>query len=363
MKKVLCIINSLYRGGAETFMVKLCNNIDREKYRIDFCVKRMEEGAYEPLLRELGSKIFHTEMRTKKPIKCFFDILKIVKNEKYENVLVVSEQSINVLDIIAAKLGGAKKCSMRSTNANLPSKRLNQLHKILKPLSIYIPDVMLAPSSEAGEFTFGKRNIKKGKVHLLNNGLQYEKYEFSSEKRSDIRKAFNIEEKLVIGHVGRFSEQKNHTFLIDVFAEILKANENAVLLLIGTGEKQQELLHKVQKLGIAEKVIFAGTRDDVPVLLSAMDLMVFPSLYEGMPNVVIEAQAAGLPVVASDSITKEADITGLVKYIPLEKNAKEWAHAALEHIKLFERRSYKDEFYTSGYDIKAVTERFIELVF
>ena len=356
-------MNGLNRGGAETFMVKICNNIDPEKYRVDFCVKNTKIGEYESELTKLGCRIFHTEMRTKKPIRCFKDIYSIVKKEKYENVLIVSEQSINVLDIIAAKLGGAKKCSMRSTNANLPSKKLSCLHKIFKPLSIYIPDVMLAPSSEAGEFTFGKRNIKRGNVHLLNNGLQYEKYGFNSKKRSEIRKAFNIEEKLVVGHVGRFSEQKNHTFLIDVFAEILKTNENAILLLIGTGEKQQGIKQKVQKLDIAEKVIFAGTRDDVPELLSAIDLMVFPSLYEGMPNVVIEAQAAGLPVVASDSITKEADITGLVKYISLEKNAKEWAKTALEHIKFFERRSYQEEFFEAGYDIKAVVEKFINLVF
>jgi len=215
-------MNSLNRGGAETFMVKLCNNIDRKNYRIDFCVKSMEEGVYETELQKLGCKIFHTTMRTENSFKCFFDIMRIVRKEKYKNVLVVSEFSLSGLDIIAAKLGGAKKCSMRSTNANLPSKRLNQIHKILKPLSIYIPDVMVAPSSEAGEFTFGKRNIKKGNVHLLNNGLQYEKYEFNNEKRSEIRKEFNIEEKLIVGHVGRFSEQKNHAFLIDVFAEILK---------------------------------------------------------------------------------------------------------------------------------------------
>lgn len=344
-------------------MVKLCNNIDRNNYRIDFCISDKKIGAYENELTNLGCKIFRVTMKSESPIRCFRDIMSIVHNEKYENVLLVNEHSLSVLDLIAARCGGAKKCSMRSTNASIAGKKLKNMHRLFKPLSMSVPHVMMAPSTEAAIFTFGKRNVKNGNAHILKNGLQYEKYEFDTEKRTMLRNELKLENKFVIGHVGRFSAQKNHDFLIEIFYEISQNNENAVLLLVGTGEKQQEIIQKVKTLGIEEKILFLGTRTDVPELLSAMDMLLFPSFFEGMPNVVIEAQAAGLPCVISDSITKEAAITELVKYISLEKNATEWAGEALSHSSKFVRRSYKQEFYNAGYTIESVVKNFIDLVF
>ena len=359
-------MNSLNRGGAETFMVKLCNNIDREKYRMDFCVKSMGEGVYEPELRSLGCEIYHTTMRTENAFKCFFDIIKYVRKGKYKKVLVVSEFSLSGLDIIAAKLGGAKKCSMRSTNASFQSRKFNNIHKFFKPLTMFLPNVMIAPSSEAGAFTFGKKNMEKGKVKILHNGLPCEKYDFNNESREKIRKSLGVENNKVVCHVGRFSNQKNHRFLIDVFEKLAGIDENMKFILVGKGGKsgkEAEIKEKVKNLDLEDKVLFLGERNDVPQILSAADILVFPSLFEGMPNVVIESQAAGLPSVISDSITPEADITGIVKYLPLSKGAEYWAEETLKLLNSYERRSYINEIKDAGYDIESTVKRFTELVF
>lgn len=364
MKRLLCIVGSLNQGGAETFLMKLLRNIDRTQYTLDFCVMSNEDGTYEPEIETFGGKIFHVIPKSQNPIKCFYAIKKIVKENGYKSVIRVNEHSLSVIDLIAAKCGGAKKLIMRSSNADSGSKKQRILHKIFNFLPRTIPHVKIAPSTKAAVYTFGKGNVAKGKVAFLQNGLSVEDFTFNEETRGKIRKELNIEDKFIVGHVGRFSAQKNHRFLVDIFKEILKQKENSHLLLVGgNGELLEETKAYVSELELAHNVTFVGNRSDVPALLSVFDMLIFPSLYEGMPNVVIEAQAAGLSCLISDTITEEADITGLVKYYSLGKTAKEWAEEAIAHSTRFERRTYKQEFYNAGYTIEAVTEKFIELVF
>ena len=364
MKKLLCIVGSLNQGGAETFLMKILRKIDRSKYMIDFCVMRNEIGEYEEEIKELGGKIYHITPKSQNPARCFFEIKSIVKLGRYENVMRVNEHSLSTVDLIAAKFGGAKKLIMRSSNADSGSKKSKFLHKLFNFLPRWIPNVKIAPSKKAAEYTFGKQNVKKGKVAFLQNGLAVDDFTFNELVRQNLRKELNLEDKFVVGHIGRFQKQKNHKFLIDVFKEILKKKENACLMLVGgNGELLEQTKEYVNQLGLENKVLFLGNRSDVPKLLSAFDVLVFPSLFEGMPNVVIEAQAAGLPCLISDTITPEADITGLVKYLSLEKPANEWAEEAISHSACFERKCYKEDFIAAGYDVEAVVEKFINLVF
>ena len=364
MKRLLCIVGSLNQGGAETFLMKLLRNFDRTEYMLDFCVMSDETGIYETEITTLGGKIFHIVPKSRNPIKCFFEIKRIVQENDYKSVIRVNEHSLSVLDLIAAKLGGAEKLIMRSSNTDSGSKKQRILHKLFSFLPRFVPNVKIAPSRKAAEYTFGKKNVKKGKVNFLQNGLAVEDFSFDKEIRNSLRTELGIEDKFVVGHIGRFQKQKNHKFLIGVFKEILVRKGNAQLVLVGgNGELLEEVKECVKAQGLVDKVLFLGNRSDVNKLLSAFDILVFPSLYEGMPNVVIEAQAAGLPCLISDTITPEADITGLVKYYPLEKSAKEWATEAIQQSKRFERRSYNREFCDAGYTIDAVTEKFIELVF
>ncbi len=363
MKRLLCIINSLNVGGAETFLMKIHRNIDKTKYQIDFCVMSAEIGVYEDEVIARGGRIFHIVSKSENPIKCFCAIRRIVKENCYKYAFLVNENSLSAIDLVAAKLGGAKILAMRTTNGAILDRKLNFLHNIFKFLPKIVPNVKIAPSLEAAEYTFGKGSMDRGKVHMLNNGLDFELYKFNSDKRDALRKEIGIENSLIVGHIGRFSAQKNHDFLIDIFSCVCKRNNNAKLLLVGIGELENIIYEKVKKLGIEDKVVFLGRRSDVPELMSAFDVLLFPSFHEGMPNVVIEAQAAGLPCVISDTITSQADITGLVKYLPLDASAAFWAEEVIKTASLAERENTRDKFYNAGYDQNSVTKEFIRLIF
>lgn len=362
MKRLLCITSTLNAGGAETFLMKLHKGIDRDKYQIDFCVMSDEKGVYDDEVLARGGKIFRTHQKSKNPIKCFLDIKRIVRENEYKYVLRVNEHSLSVIDLIAAKCGGAKVIAMRSTIADC----LNKFHKFLHKLFIFlpktVPNVKLAPSTEAAEHTFGKGCVKKGKAKLLHNALDYDVYKFDSDARIKFRNELSLDGCNVIGHVGRFSFQKNHSFLLDVFKCISEIDHSARLVLVGVGELQDKIRQKASELSLTDKVMFLGRRSDVPKLMSAFDVLLLPSFCEGMPNVVIEAQASGLPCVIADTITPEADITGLVKYLSLSDDISVWKDAVLNSISE-NRKDTLNDFSREGYHLNQVIDRFVELIF
>lgn len=360
MKRLLCITASMNAGGAETFLMKVYRRLDRTKYQMDFCVT-VPENYYAEEIEALGGKIYIVPLKSRNPIGNFLAVRKVVKENGYDHAIRVCENSLAVLDLLAAKAGGAKRLIMRSSNADSGSNIVRILHKMFFFLPRIVPKVKIAPSVLAAEYTFGKGSVTKGKVNLLKNGLDISLFKYSEEARTARRAELGVENNLVIGHVGRFSDQKNHNFLIDIFAEIHKRRSDAVLLLVGKGENQPAIEEKVKAMGIADAVHFLGVRSDVPELLAAMDVFVFPSFFEGMPNTVIEAQATGLPCVIADTITPEADITGLVKYLPLGESEK-WAEAALSSLRE-ERLDTKEMLIANKYDIDSVAQEFARLVF
>jgi glycosyltransferase involved in cell wall biosynthesis len=198
-------------------------------------------------------------------------------------------------------------------------------------------------------------------VHLLHNGVDLNIFCYDTKSRREIRREFSLDDKLVVGHVGRFQKQKNHRFLLEVFAKIRKQREGAVLILVGTGDLESEIRERINEMGLTDAVIFTGVRFDIPQLLSAMDVLVFPSFHEGMPNTVIEAQATGLPCVIADTITKEADITGLVQYLSLEQSPEDWAQRALSAVST-ERIDTAQAFEEQGYDIENVAKELMQLL-
>jgi glycosyltransferase involved in cell wall biosynthesis len=223
-------------------------------------------------------------------------------------------------------------------------------------------DVKFAPSDLAAKYTFGEKAYESGKVTLLHNAVDLDVFHFDANGGKVVRQELGIsEDALLVGHVGRFMTQKNHGFLLEIFCEIAAIKPDARLLLVGKGELEQNLREQAERLGIVDKVIFAGVRSDIPQILSAMDVLVFPSLYEGMPNTVIEAQATGLPCVIADTITREADITGLVQHLPLDLDAKEWAESAIAAVG--PRHDTRGKFTKAGYDIENTVKAFLRLVF
>ena len=362
MKRLLCIVSSLNTGGAETFLMKLYRKIDTSKYQMDFVVN--EPGVYDEEVKIRGGCIFTIPLRTNNPIGSFSALRKIVKKERYNYVLKLSDTPIGVIDLIAAKLGGAKRIGLRSCNTSADHGALRKIVSIiLKPLLNSVCDYKLAPSTLAAEFTFGKRAVRKGEVLILKNGLDTNSFRYNRDERDAIRAEFALQGETIYGNIGRFSKQKNHDFLLKVFKKILERDGDSIFMLVGTGELEEEIREKSKILGLENHLIFAGIRKDIPAVLSAFDVFILPSLFEGMPNTVIEAQAAGLPCLIADTITREAKVTDLVQYCSLNESAEKWAKEAIKVSKRIRKADTHINMMKSGYDISDVVCQFVEIVF
>lgn len=343
-------------GGAETFLMKIDRSLDHSKYQMDFCINVKEKCAYEDEIISLGGKIFRIPMKTESTVRFKNALYSVVKDNCYKNVLRVTSNAAGFWDLKIAKEAGAKHTIARSSNASDGgSIKSIVAHRIGQLLWMKYVDTMIAPSDLAAKYTFGEKNYRGGNVYRLNNGLDLNVYHFDLEKREMVRAKYGISENaIILGHVGRFARQKNHSFLIQVFAAYNKKHPDSYLMLIGDGDLREEINRQVEIFGLNDRTIFVGQTDEIPEYLSAMDVFVFPSLYEGMPNTVIEAQASGLPCVISDTITKEANVTKNVTYLPLGQ-AELWA----DYIAKMDLKR-KTNVNMSAYDIKEVVKEFIE---
>lgn len=357
MKRVLCIISSLDAGGAETFLMKIYRYLAPFGYQFDFVVSK-DGGCYTSEVLERGGKIFVIPTRSESLFGALNGIRLAVMENQYKYVLKLGEHSLAVLDLLAAKFGGAKVLGVRACNAPTGLTVFQRAIRLLgRPFLNCIANVKIAPSILAANFLFGS----KEDVHVLHNGVDLNVFRYDSSYRDSIHKEFGLENKLVIGHIGRFHKQKNHRFLLEIFKEISVLHKDATLLLVGTGELKEQIYEWIKSFNLEGRVILTGQRFDIPQLLSAMDAFVFPSLYEGMPNTVIEAQATGLPCVIADTITTEANITGLVQYLSLSLSASEWAKVVLNAVRTKRKETYND-FARHSYDIESVAKEFVSIL-
>lgn len=358
MQRLLCIVGSMDAGGAETFLMKIYRALDIDKYQMDFCVAKKEKNFYEDEINEMGGKIYRITPKSKNLFKNFNDIKRIVKKNNYKSVMRISQNSLSSLELLAAKLGGAKNIIFRSSNTSVYGNKIEEIiHYIFRPISNHIVNIKIAPSKEAGKFMFGK-----SKFHIINNGLDLNKYSFSEESREKYREEFNANNKLIIGHVGRFNQQKNHKFLIDIFEKYNLINDNSELWLFGKGELEENIKNYVKQQKLEKKVKFFGVRQDVNLIYSAMDCFVFPSLFEGMPNTVIEAQTSGLPCLVSNTITNDCNITNNVTFLELNNYPEEWAKKILKN-DINNRKTTSKIIKEKKYDINDVVEGFVKIVF
>ncbi len=363
-KRILCLISCMNTGGAETFLMKLYRQLDKENYQMDFCINEKEKGFYEDEILSMGGKIFRIPSKSENRKEFARQLTQIVREEKYASVLRITSNAMGFMDLKIAKKAGASLCAARSSNSSDGKSWKTRLaHRIGRLLYNRYVDVKFAPSDLAAKYTFGEAAYKNGKVSILHNAVDLSIFHYDTDGRNAVRAQLGLEDSTVlVGHIGRFAAQKNHSQLLDIYAEIAKKQPDSKLLLVGAGKLQPQAQAKAEQLGITDHVIFAGIRSDIPQILSAMDVFVFPSLYEGMPNTVIEAQATGLPCVIADTITREADITGLVQYLPLELDAALWAQEALTAAAQ-DRRDTHSDFIRNKYDIQSITDEFVTLCF
>lgn len=329
---------------------------NREEISTTFIATKIkcEKVYYKSFCREIknnGDSIVELD-RKKNTIIYFISLLKLMRKNNYDIVHVHGSSSLLAIELLAAKISGIKARIVHSHNTTCSHKFL---HRIFMPLLNNLPTCRLACGYDAGKWLFREKEFI-----ILKNGIEVEKFIYNKFLRENIRDELNISRKKVIGHVGSFNEQKNHTFLIDIFNELIKYDEDYMLILIGDGENRSCIQNKVELLGIEEKVMLLGRRDDIPNLLQAMDIMVLPSIYEGLPLVAIEWQAMGLPVFISDSVTSEVKLTDLMTFISLDSKVSEWANIINSSIN-YNRYSRINEIMESGYDINTNYTELINL--
>lgn len=344
--RVLCVFSCLDPGGSETMCMNLYRKIDRSKIQFDFVKHTHSIGTYEKEILSLGGRVFKAP---KLSLSNYFQYTKWWRthlNEHPEHTII----HVHFFTITTAIVTIAHKYNrivIGHSHGYAKRKGVNPfLRKAYLRIGSAKVDYALACSYEAGEYMYGKKDF-----HILNNAIDTQRFQYNIDVREKIRCEFSLRDEIVLGHIGRFVPVKNHRFILDIFNAIRKKRYESKLMLVGDGSLRADTEDYARELGIIDEVIFTGVRTDVNELLQAMDCFLFPSLYEGLGVVLIEAQTSGLPCVASDTIPDEAILTNdLVLKISLENTADEWAERIISILNK-KRYSRVDDVKAHGYDI------------
>ncbi len=347
--RVAHIIGKWVGGGVESVVMNYYRHIDRTKIQFDFICDNDSTNIPYDEIKSLGGKVILIPPY-QKVIRYHKELKKILKEGNYQ-IVHSHINTLSVFSLCAAKSAGVPiRIAHSHSTTNKKEWKKNILKQALRPFSKLFATDYMCCSELAGRWLFGNKAFNKGEVYILNNAIDLDKFAYNASKRKTKRKEFGIkDDTLVIGHIGRFVEQKNHRFLIDIFNEIHKKNKNSILLLVGQGPLEAEMKEKVKTLGLTDSVIFAGQRKDANELYQAMDAFVLPSLYEGLPVVGVEAQAAGLLCLLSNDMTKETKILKKTKIISLNEPPSTWAKIVMNSN--YERHNVEKEFSKFGFNI------------
>lgn len=354
--RVLHVLGGLNRGGAETMIMNVYRKIDRSKIQFDFIIHTSDKCDYNDEIKALGGRIYSLPRYTgknhflyKKAWNSFYK-----QHPEYKIVHGHVRSTAVIYLRIAKKYDIITIAHSHSTSSGTGFSA--RVKNIMQYPIRDIADYFFACSFPAGEWLFGKETCKKENFFIYKNAIDLKKFIFDKEKRIEKRKELKIEDKYVIGHIGRFNVSKNHGFLIDIFKKVHDKNDKAILLLIGEGELRPDIEKKVADLKMTSCVIFAESRSDIPEILNAIDVFLFPSLFEGLGIVAIEAQASGLQCIVADTIPKEAYVTDLIESIDLKASVNFWADKILEYSSGYVRRNTYEEICQRGYDIVKATQ-------
>ena len=326
MIRVLQVLPRLRRGGSQAFVMNLYRNIDRTKVQFDFIIFTNDRDDYYDEIYSLGGKVYHFE---KFNGKNYFRIRKSF-NSFLENHPEYDIIHIHVYSTASIYLPIAKKHGLKTIIHSHSTSNGNGFLSLIKNI-MQLPlrkeaDYLFACSTDAGKWLFGKKAIHKQNYRFIPNGIDLKCFNYDPYARDDLRKKLGVSDNFVVGHVGGFETPKNHPFIIKVFKKLYEVNQNARLLLVGDGTYEESIKRMVKEYDLDKAVIFAGLQSNVAPFLFAMDVFFFPSLWEGLPVSVVEAQASGLPCILSSSITKDVAITDLVLYSDLKADISNWVH-------------------------------------
>lgn len=350
MKRIL-IINTIGFGyeGITNVVMNYIENMNRRDMELFFCVFRNKKKVIE-WLEKFGTIV---EVPPRKSVKSVFDYMvhlnEIMKKNRFDVVHIHGNSGTMVIETFLCKLNNVSKIIIHSHNTRTDHPFINCL---FRRIAIRQADVCLACSQDSGVFLYGKR-----KYTVLNNAINLERFQYDEKVRKQYRGKLGINEEILIGHVGNVRKQKNHDFLVNVFKEYYKLNSNSKLLLVGDGPLLDSIKEKVKLMGLQDNVIFTGSRSDVECLYQAMDIFIFPSLWEGLGLVALEAQISGLPVLASNNVPEAAGCTDRFFSLELELGEKKWAEKIKCILDECEKRKVlsekeKQAIRDKGFDIK-----------
>lgn len=340
-------------GGVESVVMNYYRHIDKSKVQFDFICDNDSTNIPREEIESMGGRIILIPPY-QKVFKYQKELKKVLKDGNYKIV----HSHINALSVFplraAKKAGVPVRIAHSHSTTNKKEWKKNLLKSALKPFSkVYATDYF-ACTEHAGRWLFGDKEFDNGNIYVLNNAIDLDKFAYNEETRKAKRRELDIDDDtIIIGHVGRFVAQKNHDFLVDVFNEVHKQNNNTKLILIGKGPLEEYIKEKVKQYGLVEEVMFLGQRsDDIHELYQAMDIFVFPSLYEGLGMVVIEAQCSGIPCVVSTEVPRIAKINNNVEFVDLNNTTDKWKIIISELLKI-ERKNSINKIKEKGFDIQS----------
>lgn len=351
-KRVLQVLTIMNQGGAETMVMNYYRAIDRSKVQFDFLVHRQERGVYDDEIEQLGGRIYRAiPIRPWTYIR-YFRWLDAFFTEHQEFVAVHSHIQENSGFVFKyAQKHGLYNCIAHSHIADLGFDYKFLFREFGKRYVQKYATRKLSCGEDAGRFLYGERKFAN-----FNNAIDAERFKFSPAIRSEIRKELGVsEDTFILGSVARFGYQKNHAFMLEIMKELSKKHSDCRLLLVGGGEEEQVIRERVSQLNLEQNVLFLGLRKDIYRVLQAFDIFLMPSLFEGLPVSVIEAQAAGLKCVLSDTIDKKVDLTGNIVFLPLAMGADAWAEKLLEQ-RQYVRKDTTSFIINAAYDVKSNLE-------
>ena len=359
--RIAHVVGKMVGGGLESFLMTFYKEIDKEKIQFDFIVDSDSSFIPEEEILNNGGNIIKVS-----PYQNIFsyirDIRGVLKKGKYKIV----HSHMNSLSVFPLYAAWREKVPVRIAHSHSTTNRKewkkNLLKCILKPFSKIFATHFFACSEHAGKWLFGKRIYKNGKINIVRNAIDTEKFKYDITIRDRIRKELDVEDKYVVGHVGRFVQQKNQTFLIDIFSKVHEKKSNAILLLIGQGPLENEIRKKVDAMGLSKYVRFLGQINNVNEIMQAMDCFVFPSLYEGLGIVAVEAQCSGLKCICSLEVPEETKISKLFEYCDFN-DIDRWIKCILDNNSIREDQSFllKNVGYEITDEVKRIEDFYMNL--
>ncbi|QUL53904.1 glycosyltransferase family 1 protein [Paenibacillus tritici] len=361
MERILHVVSTIgINSGVMSFLMSYYRNINREEIQFDFLFWVDEDNSYAEEIRSLGGGVYKVQKPGFSRASLQSLLLFFKQNNGCYRIMHLHEVYLNMIVCPVARKYGFTHIISHCHTTKYSDKWINALRNrvLCLPLKSNV-DEFFACSKDAGEFYYGKKKSMNGKVQIINNAIDFQKFSYDVEKRKCIREKMELNNKFVVGHVGRFNNQKNHDFLIDIFYEIHKKNNNAILLLVGIGPLEEKIKEKVRRKLPQNTVIFLGQIHNINEILQGIDVFILPSLFEGLGIVLIEAQMSGLRCITSDAVPKDAQITENIDFLSLELSAEKWADTAISNTienRYIDRKKIAD----AGFDIYVESKKLVD---